>query len=550
VRALLARSFEPVVESFRNPGLRRLQLAFVGSLLGSWSYLVALGVYAYGKGGARDVALVGLLRMVPAGLAAPFTATLVDRFSRRLVLVSSDVVRAALMGAAAAVVALDGSQWIVYALVTATGIAGSVFHPAQNALLPALARSPAELTAANVASSTLDGMATFGGPAIGGLLMAATNAQTVFVLNGASFLWSALLVIGIRVTEPVEERRKEGEHRGNVFTAGFRAIVARPGVRLLVALYAGQTIVAGAMSVFVVVTGLQLLHRGPTTVGLLSAALGVGGLVGGFMAMALSSRSNLTADFAVGLGLFGAPFALIGGVPELVPAFLAMGVVGIGNSLVDVSAVTLLQRAVPDDVLGRVLGVVYGMLLGTFGVGALLTPLLIHLFSVRAALVIVGAFLPALALATAPTLRQLEAAAGAPAHVELVRGVPIFAPLPLPTIERLALDLIETRVQAGGTIIRAGDPGDRFYIVGEGEVEIEGRAFGPGSGFGEIALLRNVPRTATVRAETDVVLYGLERDDFLAAVTGHESSAAAAEAVIARRLGERRTDLTTEAGAA
>jgi MFS family permease len=550
MRGVLTRSFAPVLASFRNPAVRRLQLAFAGSLLGSWSYLVALGVYAYGKGGARDVALVGLLRMVPAGFASPFMAAFVDRFSRRVVLVASDVVRASAMGAAAAVIATGGSRWIVYSLVAVAGVAGSVFHPAMNALLPALVRSPAELTAANVATSTLDGIATFSGPAIGGIVLAATNAETVFALNGASFVWSALLVIGIRVNEAVDERRREGEQRGNMFTAGFRAILQRPGVRLLVALYAGQTIVAGAMSVFVVVTGLELLHRGATTVGLLSAALGAGGLIGGFIAMALSSRSNLTTDFAVGLALFGAPFALIGGVPELVPAFLAMGIVGIGNSIVDVSAVTLLQRAVPDDVLGRVLGVVYGMLLGTFGLGALLTPLLIDAFSARTALIIVGAFLPAIALLTAPALRRLEAAAPAPAFVDLVRGVPILSALPLPTLERLASALAEVRMPAGATVIREGEPGDRFYIVSEGEVEIAGQTFGPGSGFGEIALLRDVPRTATVTAKTDVVLQALERDDFLDAVTGHEPSVAAADAVIAGRLGERRTDLTTEAGAA
>jgi MFS family permease len=545
MRQSLRASLAPLAETFGNPALRRLQLAFVGSLLGSWSYLVALGVYAFGQGGARDVALVGLLRMVPAGFAAPFTATLVDRFSRRLVLVSSDVARALLMGAAATVIATGGPAWAVYTLIAVTGVAGSVFHPAQNALLPTLARTPSELTAANVTSSTLDGVATFAGPAIGGLVLAASNAETVFALNGASFVWSALLVIGIRVTEPVADRRRDGERRGNVFTAGFHAILERPAVRLLVALYAGQTIVAGAMSVFVVVTGLQLLHRGVTVVGLLSAALGAGGLVGGFLAMMLARRSRLTTDFAIGLALFGAPFALIGGVPELVPAFLAMGVVGIGNSIVDVSAVTLLQRAVPDDVLGRVLGVVYGMLLGTFGLGALLTPLLIHLFSVRVALIAVGAFLPVLAIVTAPGLRRLEAEAPAPDLVDLVRGVDILAPLPLPVIERLASSLIEVRYPAGATVVREGEAGDRFYIVGDGVVEVADHVLGPGAGFGEIALLRDVPRTATVTAHTDVVLFALERADFLGAVTGHEPSAAAAEAVVARRLG-----LTTEPGAA
>jgi hypothetical protein len=385
----------------------------------------------------------------------------------------------------------------------------------------------------------------FAGPAGGGLILAATNAQTVFAVNAASFVWSALLVIGIRVAEPTAATRGDGATEGHVFTAGFRAIMARPAVRLLVVLYAGQTVVAGAMSVFVVVTGLQLLDRGATVVGLLTGALGVGGLVGGMLALALSSRGRLAADFALGLALFGAPFALIGGVPELVPAFVAMAVVGIGNSLVDVSAMTLLQRTVPDDVLGRVLGVVFGLLLGTFGLGALLTPLLIHALGTRTALITVGVFLPGLALVTAPGLRRLEHDAPAPGLVDLVREVEMFALLPLPNLERLASALIEVTFRAGAVVIRAGERGDRFYIVGDGVVEVADQLLGPGSGFGEIALLRDVPRTATVTANTDVVLYALERDDFLTAVTGHEPSATAAEAVVARRLG-----LTTEPGAA
>jgi CRP-like cAMP-binding protein len=542
--ARLRSAYGPLAETFRNPGLRRVQLAFVGSLLGSWSYLVALSVYAYARGGARDVAVVGILRMVPAGLAAPFASTLADRLPRRLVMVSSDAIRAVVMLAAAAVIASDGPAWVVYGLVVVSSIASSPFHPAQAALLPVLARSPAELTAANAASSTLDGVATFVGPALGGFVLAATNVQTVFALNAASFVWSALLVVSIRVTEPVAERRREGHTDDHALTAGFRAIMRRRGVATLVSLYAGQTIVAGAMSVFVVVVALQLLHRGVATVGLLSGALGIGGLIGGLVAVGLSSRSRLTADFAIGLALFGAPFALIGGVSELVPALLAMGIVGIGNSIVDVSAVTLLQRAVPDEVLGRVLGVVYGMLLAAFGLGALVTPLLIDLLGVPGALIAVGAFLPALALAATPALRRVEDTTHAPAFVGLLRGVSILSALPLATLERLATSLVEVRAPAETVVIRAGERGDRFYVVGEGEVEIEGQAHGPGSSFGEIALLRDVPRTATVTARTDVLLHALERDEFLAAVTAHEPSVAAAETVITRRLGELRDELT------
>jgi MFS family permease len=317
-------------------------------------------------------------------------------------------------------------------------------------------------------------------------------------------------------------------------------------VRLLVGLYTGQTLIAGTLSVLVAVTALELFHKGGSTVGLLYAAIGVGGLVGGTVALALAQRGRLATDFGLGLALFGAPFALIGAVPHYAAALFALGLLGVGNSLVDISAVTLLQRIVPDEVLGRVLGVLQGLMLGSIGVGALVAPLLIHAFHPRATLVIVGAVLPVLTAVGWRRLLSIDAAAPEPPAVALLRGVDILAPLPLSTLEQLASTLAEVHMPAGSLVIRQGEPGDRFYIVEDGVVEIEGNFFGPGSSFGEIALLRDVPRTATVTAHTDLILQALERAEFLAAVTGNEPSNAAGEAVIARRLGELRGDLTTE----
>ena len=188
-----------------SPRLRRLQLAWAGSILGGWAYLVALGVYAYEQGGAGAVGLVGLIRLVPAAIASPFTATLADRYSRVSVMVASDLVRFGLMVAAAVVIATDGPAPVVYGLVAVTTVAGTVFRPAQAALLPSLVASPAELTAANVTSSTLESVGTFLGPALGGLLLAVSDSAVVFAVNGATFLWSAILVMGLRGTEQPRE---------------------------------------------------------------------------------------------------------------------------------------------------------------------------------------------------------------------------------------------------------------------------------------------------------------------------------------------------------
>jgi len=520
-----------------SPALRRLQLAWVGSILGGWAYLVALGVYAYGEGGAAAVGLVGLIRLVPAALAAPFTASLVDRFSRVGVMVASDLVRFALMMAAAATIATDGPAPLVYGLVALSTVSGTVFRPAKAALMPALVRSPSELTAANVASSALESVGTFLGPALGGLLLAVSSPEVVFAANGASFLWSAFLVLGLRRFEQPHEPRASGHTRSSGLLSGIRTIAGEPTLRTLVGLYAAQTLVAGALNVLVVVTSFELLELDEAGVGLLYAAVGVGGLVGGFVALLLSPGGRLARDFALGLALFGLPLALIGGLPVAAVAVAGLAVIGIGNSIVDVNALTIMQRAVPDDVLGRALGALDGLLLGTLGLGAVLAPVLIDLVGVEAAFVATGALLPVLALLSRPRLRALDDATSAPSATGVLRRVPMLAGLPEAVLERLAREAAAVPFAAGTVILREGDPGDRFYVVDSGEVAILGRRFGPGEAFGEIALLRDVPRTATATAVTDVELVALEREPFVAAVTGHAPSAAAADALIAARLG-------------
>jgi MFS family permease len=522
-----------------SPPLRRLQLAWAGSILGGWAYLVALGVYAYDQGGATAVGVVGLIRLVPAALAAPFTASLVDRFSRVAVMVTSDLARCALMLVAAGVIAANGPSAVVYATVAVSQIVGTVFRPAQAALLPGLVRTPSELTAANVASSTIESIGTFLGPALGGLLLAVSSPQVVFAANAATFLWSAALVVALRRREEPHEptAAADATERERAVLAGIVTIAREPTLRTLVGLYAAQTLVAGALNVLVVVTAFELLDLQAAGVGLLYAAIGVGGLIGGFVALVLAGGGRLARDFAIGLALFGLPLVLIGGAPVSVLAVVALGVLGIGNSIVDVNALTIMQRAVPDAVLGRALGALDGLLLGSLGVGALLAPALIALIGPEAALVAAGLVLPVLALLTRPRLRTLDRTTAAPEATALLRRVPMLAALPEPVVERLAREAVDVAFRAGMPVVREGQAGDRFYVVKSGAVEILGRRFGPGSGFGEIALLRDVPRTATAMAVTDVDLVALERDPFVAAVTGHAPAAAAAATVVAARLG-------------
>lgn len=545
-------SLRALGDVFHNPNLRRLELAWVGSVAGDWSSVVALGVYAYQSGGAAAVGLVGAIRFLPSSIVAPFAAILGDRHRREHVMVVSDLARSLAMAGAALLVFADGPPGVVYALAGLVSIASTSFQPAQAALLPSLARNPAELTAANVASSSTESVGTFAGPALGGLLLAATGAGVVFAVTAGTFAWSALLITQIRASSP--ESREAGEARPGLAKealAGFRAIALEARLRLLVGLYAAQTLVAGALNVLIVVCALDLLDMGESGVGFLNSAVGVGGLVGAGLALALVGRRRLAASLGVGLVLWGAPIALIGVWPEQAVALLLLAVVGIGNTIVDVAGLTLLQRAVPDEVLARVFGVLESLIVGTIGLGAIGAPLIVAGFGVEGALFATGAILPVLAAVTWRRLVAIDAAAAVPAErLELLRRIPIFAPLPAPVVEHLAGSLEPASFGPEEIVFRQGEPGERFFVVSGGEVEVlaDGHALttiGAGGYFGEIALLRDVPRTATVRTDTGAELLGLDRDEFITAVTGHPASAEAADAVIAARLGRLRPGLAS-----
>jgi MFS family permease len=543
IRALRERlaSLSALSAVFRNRDLRRLEVAWAGSVTAFWAYTIALGVYAHEQGGATAVGLVVLIRMAPAAIAAPFVAGLGDRFRRELVLFAVASGRAAAMGGAALAVFADAPVGLIYGLAGLEALVQTMVRPTQAALLPQLAKTPEELTAANVAASTVESLGISVGPAVGGILLAVTSPGTTFAVTAGVLLFTALLVALIK---PEAAERRAGPSRGILAEAfaGFHAIGSDAKLRLIVGLYGAQTLVAGALNVLIVVSALELLDVGESGVGFLQSAVGVGGILGGLVALALAGRQKLAFDFGAGLVLWGAPIALIGFFPHTPAALFFLGIAGLGVALGDVAGVTLLQRAVDDEVLARVFGVVQGVFVGTIGLGGIIAPALISLLGIRGALIATGALMPVLTLLLWSRLSSVDASVPAPEReLALLHGVPFFAPLPPPALEHLASSLIPVRVEAGHDVFRQGDRGDRFYVVREGEVEIDvdGRTSvqGPGSYFGEIALMRDVPRTATVRAHGPVELYALERDDFLGAVTGHAESREAADSVIGARLG-------------
>jgi len=523
----------------RNENVRRAELAWGAAIAAEWAHFVALGVFAYQHGGAAAVGVAGFVRLLPAAVIAPFAAAFGDRFRRERFLVAMALLGClALAGSAAG--AFAGAKVPVLVFAGLLGISSTLIRPALQALLPSLARTPEELIAANGATSTIESIGTLVGPLVAGLLVSFADVGSVFAVGAASLLAAAALFGRVRVESRIElTAATAGESAREMVAAGFRAIARTPGTRLIVALTTAQTFVRGCLNVLIVVAAFRVLHGGGAEVGYLTAAIGVGGLIGAVGAMTLEGR-RLAGPFGLALVFWGIPIMLIAPRPYLFLALLLLAIVGGANSVVDVTVFTLLQRVVPDDVLTRVLGIVWGLAMGGVAVGSIAAPILVSAIGPRPAFAVVGSILPFLTLASYRRLVRLDQGVAPGEELELVSGVPMFAPLSVAMKERVAANLHPLSVAAGTVVVQAGEAGDRFYIVGAGELSIDatGRhtTAHRADYFGEIALLRDIPRTATVTATVDSQLYALLRDDFLAAVTGHSAAHAAGEAVTEARL--------------
>jgi MFS family permease len=529
---------------WRNANLRWLELAWAASIVGHYAFLIAVSVYAYNVGGEGAVGLVFLVRLIPAALIAPFAGMLGDRFPRERVLLWTNVTRIVLVAASAAAVFADADPLVVYGLSIAATIATTPFRSSQAALTPGLASTPEELTAANAVAAGIESIAVFAGPALAGILLAAASEGTVFLITAGLIVASALFILLIHVEQAGRPKRELDA--GTIAAerlAGFTVLARNPPLRTMMALLAGQTFVFGAVNVFIVIAAMQLLDLGEGGVGYLNAAIGVGAFIGAVGALSLTGARRLSPAFLVGILMIGLPLMAIGFSQSVPVAVVAFALMGIGSSLVDVSGLTLVQRAVPEDVLARVFGVIQMIFLATIGVGAAVVPALVSWLGVETSFYVAGAFLPILVVIFGRTVARIDAEAEAPEadELRLLASVPIFSPLPGGSLEHVASRLVPLRVDPGETVIREGDEGDRFYIVAEGSLEVSQDGvpiseLEAGGYFGEIALLRDVARTATVKAKTSAVLYALDRNEFLAAVTGHPQSAEAAETVMSARL--------------
>ena len=528
----------------RSRSLRRVLVAFFLFNAEEYGIWLAITLFAFGEGGATTAGIVAIAQLVPAALIAPFAAVLGDRIRRDRALALGYAVQA--VAALACGVALVVAPPIaVYLTAILTSCAITLTRPVHNAILPDLSATSSELTAANSVSGTVEGLGTMTGPLLTSLLVVTTGLGSVLLLFVPLMGLAAALTFRLQL-------RAVPLHDDDAHPGIFHAVAE--GARVLrddhpaaaVALLGGaQFFILGVRDILYAVLAIDVLGAGEQGAGILAAAVGVGGLVGAAATWVLVGRVRLATPVQVAVGAAAGATASLSLVMAMGPAVLILVIAGASRAFFDVASRTLLQRSVRPDVLARVFGLQEALLLVGLAVGSGSAPILVAVFGDRGAFVAAGALLLVFGVLTWPSHRALDrrAVLPDPERFVLFRELDIFRPVPQPALEQLVAAAVPLHVGAGEVLIREGDVGDRFYVVTSGHLEVghDGRAIatlGPGSYVGEIALLRDVPRTATVVAPVATDLLAVDRDTFLLAVTGSRRGSRALDAEVDRRLAE------------
>jgi hypothetical protein len=527
----------------RRPALRLLAVAWAGGTAGDAMALVALAIIAYRASGAGGVAVLVAVQMVPAAFVAPLLAASTHGVRRERLGFAVDVVRVAIAGAAALLAQESGAHAALLVLAAGLTIANAVSNVARRALTPLLVEEPSELTAASVVASVVQAAAQTGGPALAAVLLSTSRTSLVLFAAAVSFAVAALAQAALPDTSGVAVRPARPVPPLRALRAGVRAVRSSPQLRIATGLLAAKNVGRGAMNVLVVVVALELLALGRSGVGWLTALVGAGGVVGGAAAVRLVGRSRLVAPMATGLLLWGLPLLCLAGLPRLAVAVVGLLVIGVGNTVTDVAAYTLIGRSARDDLISSVYGVHEALRAVAYTVGAALTAAVAELADARAALVCAGALLGCAAVAGELRRGQESADEPDPDDLRALRATPLVGWLPPIALARIAATAEPVELSAGAVLMREGDAGDRAYVVVRGELAVEQGdrvvSHVDSGVVGEIALLRHTPRTATVRAATDCRVLGIERDEFLVAVCGNTVALQAADDLVEGRLAAR-----------
>jgi MFS family permease len=504
----------------RSPALARLLAGEFVSGIGDWLYLIAILVVVYAETSSPVLlGIVGAARILPYVLLSVPAGIVADRFDRRMVLLVTDVARGVLMLALAGAVTLDAHIGVIIGFSILAACFSTFFNPAIAALVPTLVEER-DLGPANGAWATLDNLSFIIGPALAGILLATGGLQVAFLLNAASFAVVAVVLWRLPVPARGPAPREQGDAANGAAPAGWRGLAG-----LLLGpfvLDACTSFVSGGVSVLTVVLAVDVLGAGEAGTGYLNAAVGVGGVVAGVAGGSLLAKPMHIPLLAGGLigGLGMAGLGLSGSLPL---AMLAIGVAVAGVLLLEIVTTTLVQRIVPDEQRGRAVGVIQTSSAVLYSLGSLLMPVLASVVGTAPVLIASAVLLPVGALTALALSGSGVQQATLPAGVAALLEHPIFGGLPVPRLEAVARQLTPTAVEPGQVVIRQGDAADRFYLVASGSLRVTQvggeeertlRDLGPGDVFGEIGLLRGVPRTATVTALSDGRLFALEAADF------------------------------------
>jgi MFS family permease len=543
VRGRLATSGRALSATARCPDLLRAQLSFGATWTGEAAFTAAIGVVAFHDGGAAAVGVVAFARLAPTALFTPFGAVFADRFPRDRVLVLSALVRAVAGVGIVTVLVAGGPHLAVYGLAVISTMAFRLFRPTHSALLPGLCSTPFELSTANVVRGMLDSVSTLLGPLAAALLLYVASPNAVFATSAALSLASCALLFRLSYEAPPRKRPEPLRRIARETIEGFQALTRYRDAGLLIWLSLAQSLTQGFLSVFMVVLAFEELGMGAPGVGILNAAVGAGAVAGSFGASMFVTGRRLAVLEGVGVLLWGVPLSLCGVLP-LAPVVLAMMCLnGIGMAFVDIGLHTLPARLVPEVLLARIFGVKGSLTALAGAAGAVVTSLAIDLLGIEAAMVTLGLIAPALTALAWRRLRTIDATIEQrDAEVAVLNRAPMFGPLPMPAIDGLALHVEQVHLESGQVVCSQGDDADRFYLIEGGAADVigDGRLIGTldsGDGFGEIALLGDTSRTATVRARTALRLYAVDGREFRSTVSGYPSSRREADAVVRDRLG-------------
>jgi len=540
--------------ALRTRDYRFILAASATSQTGDWLYNVALIVWAYEVTHSTAwVAAVTIARLVPYPLLGPLGGVIADRFDRRRVLVASDLARVVVMLALAGVAAGGGPVGLAAGLAALASALGTAYRPAVVGMLPDVVGEE-DLVAANATESIVENLSVVVGPMIGAAMLVVASPALAFGVNALTFLVSALCAAAIRTRSRGDAtHRRAGDGWLRQLVRGFEELGRSRDARVFSGFLVGTSFVYGAQTVMLVLVAAQQLAGGADEVGIFYAALGVGGIAGAVVVTRLGESARAGVAMLVGLTVTAVPMAVLGLTEGATTAFALVLVSGIGVVVVDVLCLTQLQRTVPGAVLGRVWGAIDALTVLAMIIGSLVVGPAIDALGTDAAFAVLMLAVPALGLLT--TRRLLAADREAAALLErigpvldLLETVDLFEQASRPVLEQLALASVREELPIGADVVSQGDPAEDFYVIEWGRFDVyrtdDGETqrvgtLGLGDWFGEVGLIHNAPRNATVRARWPSTVWRIDGAELLAAVNG-------APAVSARLLEGITTRLATQ----